>query len=348
MNKIKMGRIIKKHSYLMLLFFICISCGYSKTEDDKYPDMPVFPKHSSSNISISSLGMKIYSLYDYGNNDMITYIERTDEDDFIKSYVVTIDKDLNVKDSLSAGGSFAVLNNNQFIIESEEGKLFRYSDFKSKPKHIKLHPFEGRLYQEEIKKDLLKDKYSLDKYPDSLSYKIIDKVDSISYYKAASEFKRQVVKGLECVVNVGSYSKVLIYKDDMYLLNSLPYYPNHQNYEIKAPNRYIDEMEGCTKTPLQLGEPGDDYLSIEDTAVTGNGSSGGNHFVPGTFYPKGIQYYSLDINGEKTTFKKYSERLNSRKINSRYIPETDFYIIDIVNDGSRYAGEYSYIARIKK
>lgn len=47
------------------------SCGYTSTEDDKHPDMPVFPEHTNPNIKIEALGMKIDSIYDIGNDKLL-------------------------------------------------------------------------------------------------------------------------------------------------------------------------------------------------------------------------------------------------------------------------------------
>ena len=37
---------------LLILLFLINSCGYKKPEEDKFPDLPTFPKHTNQKIEI--------------------------------------------------------------------------------------------------------------------------------------------------------------------------------------------------------------------------------------------------------------------------------------------------------
>jgi len=343
MNKIKMGSIIKRHLYLILLLFICISCGYTETEDDKYPEMPVFPEHSNVDMSIESLNRKIDALYVYDEHTFIASIKYMYEESRTKMYVTKMDHTLKVLDSIEADGVFKILEDGSFYINNEEGKILKYSSFDAKPLVIKEHPFNGKDYKEKVEKELEEGKYARGTYPDSLSYEIAKVVDSISYYKTLDEFKKQQLTDLQCVIDFdGGSTNVLIYEDKEYLTSPQPYSSDFK----ESTTEMIYNFMNCKLKSASVFDK-DGSLKITDQVVTSNGSSGGNHFVPGSFYPIGLQYYELEIGGVKTQFKIKADPIGKRQLFLRYIPDSDIYLIDTVDADQWYGAEPTYIVNMQ-
>lgn len=343
MNTMRIIYLLKKYVYLVLLFFICISCGYTDTEDDKFPEMPVFPEHSNLQMSIVSLSKKIDNLYPYGEDTFIASIKYITEGSRTKMYVTKMDHTLKVLDSIETEGVFKITKDGSFYIKNNKGAILKYSSFGAKPLMIKEHPFNGEIYKESIVKELEEGEYARGTYPDSLSYEVGKVVDSISYHKTLEAFKKQQIEGLHCVIDFYPESKsVLIYEDEEYLDSPQPY----SNGNAISTTKMLYNFEACEmKSKSNTFE--NEGLTITDQVVRSNGSSGGNHFVPGSFYPIGLQYYELEIAGVKTTFKIKADPVGKKQLFVRHIPDSDIYLIDTVDADQWYGAEPTYIVSVE-
>lgn len=330
-----MNKIIK-HSFFILIPLLIISCGYTKTEDDKHPDMPVYPLHTNPKITIKPLDIKIDTIYRF-NNSLIAPAMLYDEFGAYSKYIVSLDNELNIIDSVPFYHYYYISNDNHFYIPNGNDALLKYSSLKSKPTKVTPHPFDITKFSEEIEKQLKETAaFNLTNFPDSLHYYIRLKLDSTVEYKTKEEFNKIVLDELMSIKSVGSYL-LLNYKDKQYQMLGL----SRSDYE-KA---FSTKKAGFAEKFITDYETD---LKITDQAVTANGSSGGNHFVPGTFYPKGIQYYVLNINGDTTAFKLFSEYIRTRKITARKIPNTNTYILDTRIERYDYDPSPSYFVSVNK
>ena len=324
------------------------SCGYTRTEDDKFPEMAAFPDHSNDKISIKSAGMRIDTIYTTSKNELMGYVEilDADGDSYSKKVIAKFDKNLNIMDSVSVSRNTFINKNGQFYRYNREGELERFDNISATPVLIPEHPFNGVKFKEDLEKELAKNgPFATHKFPDSLSYEIAMKNDSISYHRAVDAFEKQVLPGLLCFKYTLGIT-ILTYANQEYRINNLPRALWDSAYgDRKTCNTMLSEYLECDRAKKYITHYRD-HIKITDQAVTGNGSSGGNHFVFGSFYTKGFEYYELEIEGEVTTFKNYGNVVGSHRVTSRNLPGTNVYLIDV--KGDMYDHPVTYIATLKE
>ena len=56
---------------------IFISCGYQKTEEDKHPEIPVFPEHTNNKISIKQFNINLIDIK-YNEKNLFANNEKGD------------------------------------------------------------------------------------------------------------------------------------------------------------------------------------------------------------------------------------------------------------------------------
>jgi len=324
--------------YIISALFL-IGCGYTTTEDDKYPEIPVFPYHSNSNISLKPTGMLIDTIFNGSNGELLGVVEvyKKEANYYKRKVLASFTKDLKIKDSIPIlGGDYAFGENGDFYIENENDEIVKYSSFKSKGSIIKKHPFNGVIYKKQLEKELeSKGVLAISKYPDSLHYDIYRKIDTVSYQKSNEEFEKRVLKDLKYVI-VTNNSYILTYSKNQYILNKTPSlgykdtsYSKIANFKkSKLPSKYITDYKK-------------DIIMI-DKAVLANGSAGGNHFSFGYFYTIGYEYYELNIDGIKTKFKTYGKYVGRHHVTSRKLPSKNIYLIDT---NSKEGNPVTYIAK---
>lgn len=324
------------------------SCGYTRTEDDKFPDMAAFPNHSNDKISIKSSGMRIDTIYTTSKNELMGYVEILDADgDRIKKQVIAkFDKKLNILNSVAVSEETFITEDGQFYNYNKKGELERFENIGATPILIPDHPFNGMKFKENLEKELEKSgPFAIHKFPDSLSYEIAKKNDSISYHRAVSAFEKEVLPGLLCVKNTMGIN-ILTYKNKEYQINNLPRPLWESAYgDRKTCYTMLSEFPECDRAKKYITDYRN-HIKITDQAVTGNGSSGGNHFVLGSFYTKGFEYYELEINGTVTRFKNYGDFVGSHRVTSRKLPGTSVYLIDV--KGDMYDHAVTYMATLKE
>jgi len=321
------------------------SCGYTRTEDDKFPEMAAFPDHSNDKISIKSIGMRIDTIYTTSNNELMGYVEILDADRYSKKVIAKFDKNLNILDSVSVSRNTFVNKRGQFYRYNEKGELERFDHINATPVLIPEHPFNGEKFKEDLEKELAKNgPFATHKFPDSLSYQIAMKNDSLSYHRAADAFEKQVLTDLLCVKNTLG-TTILTYANHEYQISNLPRPLWDSAYgDRKSCHEMLSEYLECDRAKKYITDYRN-HIKITDQAVTGNGSSGGNHFVFGSFYTKGFEYYELEIEGQVTTFKNYGNVVGSHRVTSRKLPGTNMYLIDV--KGDMYDYPVTYIATLK-
>ncbi|WP_271766032.1 hypothetical protein [Aquimarina algiphila] len=335
--------LIVKGIVFFIITTIVISCGYTKTEDDKFPDMEVFPENSNTEIAIQPLKMKIYDMYSSNNATLYAAVNFFYDDGSTGQFIMEMDNELNSIDSIPRHGSYFIAKNENFYVNDKNGNVIKYHDLKSKPRKVPIHPFHGRLYKDDIEKKLKeKGSYALNKFPDSLHYDISRKIDSISYHKSVDEFNKQVLTNLECVRDIGDWY-LLTYPQNEFIIKEMPTPLWKENIgNRKEPYEQLNEFDQCQRRDKFI-KVDNKSLLIKDKAVIANGSSGGNHFVPGTFYPKGYQYYDFNINDTTTQFKIFAEHVLAQKITSRNIPNTNIYLLDVKPEIYDYDHPTTYI-----
>lgn len=350
--KIEENRLI----YQILTVFICtaislvvMSCGYTKTEDDKFPDMVEFPEHANAQIVFESTGMKIDTLYHSNTKTILAKIDVFSEANPTKKYLVEMDEKLNIIDSIRFNDEYFITKNGNIYLNRDDS-WFKYTRIKSKAIKIPSHPFNASLYKDSIENYLEKNgTYALGNFPDSLQYEMSRTIDSIAYHKAEDEFEKRILKNLKCVKSFYS-GYLLMYEQNEFILENgnmaRPLW-NRNIANRKTANKLLREFKFCEWQNKFI----DDYennLMLKDKAVTSNGSSGGNHFVPGTFYPRGYQYYDFTIDGVTTQFKHFAEHVKRQKVTSRNLPNTNTYLLDVRKESYDDNEVSTYIARLKK
>lgn len=347
-TSIIMHRLIKSITSLIINTLL-ISCGYTKTEDDKFPNMPVFPLHSNPEITIKPIGMKLDTLYSSGE-DIFSMAVFIDNKGFTSKYIVEMNQELQITDSIPFNRDYFIAKDGHFYINDNNNNLLKYSSIECVPIKIPCHRFDGTQYKDSLSEELsTHGQYALKNAPDSLQYEMKQKIDSLSYHKAVDEFKNQVLSNLQYVKIFDTY--YLLKYDDTEKVLPIKQIPTILQQEcIGNTKTCFDLLNDCRKYEWAKKYISDykNNLPITDIAVTANGSGGGNHFIPGTFYPKGFQYYDLKIEGLTTQFKQFAEHVLSRKITSRRLPGTNSYLLDVVYDGYDYKKHPTYIAKIIK
>ena len=321
--------IILALSFLGLLIY---SCGYSKPEKDKYPDMPTYPEHSEAAIVFTPLDLAVDSIYQItGDKTLALIYLRKGLSDLGSQYLASLDKNFKIIDTIPLNYSYHIAQDGNIYI-FQDGKVLSYSSIDAKPEPIAAATFDFNAYKDELEKQMeLSGPYSIGSYPDSLNYDMYRLRDSASYHQTVLRFKKEVITDLECFAYM-AYSNgiVLKYPDRTAYLdrNSFPIDPPYYSemYTTTLEEIFFDKTH-CPSRSAQNVVTYDDKLVLLDKAVRGNGSAGGNHFVPGMFYPKGLQYYELTVSDRKTRFKTYSEHLNRICITSIQVPETQRFLV---------------------
>ncbi len=314
MNKYILG-------FIIVFLLLVVGCGYTKTEDDKYPDMPVFPEHTSKTLKLVELRCNSANLYSIDGQLMTFMVTRGKHTDYKeKNYLMFLNNEFEIIDSLLVR-DFNFMDDQGYIYsrnyESDEVVKQHYKE--QKKKIIQYHTFDAQAYYENYKKELESQVIAEEKnLSDSLQRIERFKRLKIVEDKTFKEFDKVVMPNLQCVRFINNDYFVLQYLDKELVIKNLIGKYSIQNESIKSPIEIISNFKKCDEQELYNPVQSNDFKMF-DTAVTGNGSTG-NHFVF-SFYPKGYQYYELEYEGNKTQFKLFANRVGGPRLEAFLSPD---------------------------
>lgn len=279
---------------LLIIILSIFSCGYEKTENDKYPDLPLFPDIINSNFEIIKFPYRSYKYLGMVNGNLYT-IGAIDYNEMYggKRHIIIYDENLNILNKIPIENGIInvdIAKNGDFYVHTENSKdvkKFTFPKFESTL--IKKHPLSWASLNSHKNEEILNLKES-DSTFDSNRYMVNilnKKLDSINKIKESC------------------YSKL---KSSTLL--------KFDNEEVWFDDYKMDfkSFKNCNSFISNNKKTENLKLKIFDNAKLGNQSSG-NHFAF-SFYQYGIEYFNL-VKGQDTLKFKY----NSRYLNGKSIQE---------------------------
>jgi len=259
------------------------SCGYQKAEEDKHPEIPVFPKHTNNKISIKEFPFHLRNI-NYNQKNIFANNENGDW--------VILDREFNKIKQLTkpSGYSHSYISKDgtiYFAMDNEISQVYKFSmqnNFKrEKVENLILKSREVITIRDSLK---LVYKNETNKYIDSLTSIVYQKEENL-----ISEKIKKLKSNLISIFPLTHEVSVLKYKNKEFAL--------HTRYD------HTDEFkEVLEQTRLHGLKP---IWQLEkspksfDKVVLGNSFSG-NHYVGG-YTPYGYNYIEVSLQNETTKFK---------------------------------------------
>lgn len=313
--------------YFRLTFLTCLivnlsSCGHEKIEDDKYPNLPYFPKTNDTKIKFQKINFNPTGFYRLDD----TYFKIANSESYPKDlHIFYYKKDLITKtDSILLKEGFNFIDESGFLYNSVyETNIDKYDinhevtkiNIKTgERKKIEYHKYNyGKEYQNifDLNKEYEK---QLTHLPDSLIKHVrFNRIDSVES-EIRKKFKTNIIKGLQKTTKIGLNSRdnsyLLQYKNKEIIVKEVPY----MNNDTKDDEGLIGLLESYTQynnlKPIILEKTTD--LNIFDHAVRGNHLGGGKFNF--SLYQSGIQYYELNFKNEKALFKLQTKYLPNHNL----------------------------------
>jgi len=287
----------------LIFVFILNSCGYQKTEEDKYPEIPVFPEHTNNKISIKEFPFYLTNIK-YNQKNVFAHNAKGDW--------VIFDRKFNKIKQISQPDGYVHSYINKdgtiyFIIPNEKPelievyKLSTQDNFKKERiENLIINSREGFtirdslnfVYKDEIEKI---DNLKINKHIDSLLSVVYQNEKEIVSGKI-----KKLKPNLISIYPLTNEVSVLKYKNKEFALYTRFDHTNNFNDLLKKTS--LDGLEpiwNLEKSPKSFGK-----------VVLGNSFSG-NHYVGG-YTPYGYNYVELSLKNETTKFKaKNSNNGNS-------------------------------------
>ncbi len=275
-----------------LVFLLITSCGYQSPEEDKHPDVPIFPKHTNSAVEINPFSMDVSSIhfnekYYFGYN----------QDDFL-----ILDPQFNVikKISEKVFVEQVTAEGDVFFFETSNDNVNRAFVF-SAPKFAKkevdiVHILPRnqdvikdsllRIYQGKIDTSKVSENYFIDSLLTEVSKKNEKRMESYVY-----ELKNQT----DSFFVINDYWQILYIEGDIIALTT--------SKKLGAIFKESPKSKQCKK--LSSIKEKEQSPPSFDKVVLGNTSSG-NHLVV-SYHPYGYNYINLKVGSEETKFKVKNE-----------------------------------------
>lgn len=308
-----------RYIVIVISFIFIASCGYKITEKDKFPDMPLFPEGTNTNINIKKCDTGVFRYEVDGVFFDIGYTTKN-EDSF--PYLFYYNADLTKKDSIPVYKTYFIdennmlysrnpINNKAFKLDIRTGKKSKllYYDFNVSEKYNKyLSELDNAAASEELK------------WPDSLKSRARTKRQYKAMNILQNKFKETVFTNLIC-------ARALKYNTDEYYLLK---YDNREvlingNSSSHFSSSYLFDLYEACESPRSYSFENISVINVFDTAVTEN-TLGGNRYKS-TINQKGYQYIELEHNGEKTRFKLQVTNIEDTILSAYLTPDKKTVII---------------------
>ena len=299
---------------------VVISCGYSETEEDKFPDMAVFPEIDSDDFSLKKSNIDFSYVFDTDLGFMaISNDYRHD------NQVIRLDKNFNKLDSVGLWRKFLVVPEGLIYKHSDSGGV-EVHDFKTNASiKLQLPPFFDKNFYLSMM-DGLKNEYNFDFTTDGLPESYKDSLELITQ----KYLKEEVISNIKSIYSLVDYHDMISYKDrndysgnyknldDNKLI--IKTYENEEYYLPRKLDGYLYFNENYYDFYSLLGEipiyectdlfykrVDSTVFKKTDRALIKN-ESYGNHFTFG-FSPGYMHYYKVNWNGKEVTFKYYDHEI---------------------------------------
>lgn len=285
---------------IIAVLFNMISCGSEPTEEDKYPEMAIFPNTDNPNI-------KITEVPDFN------HLYNIDETFFLadRSYLYYFKKDCYTKkDSIKIySDNFITESGMLYSTDYDENKAFKVDVKTKKKRRLRYHPFNPseefeillkKLEDKELPKetdfDDISKSRSEDRRKDTVSTEIADK------------FFKTIIPGLQKVTPIGKYFEqlyILTYDNKEVLLKGLEYLGN-ENGELINPKTFFTDYAKYSPMKDYSFQQISILTQCDGNVVTGNTLTSGyasKVFATLSYDQSGFSYYQLQYGEDVVNFK---------------------------------------------
>ncbi|MFD1016185.1 hypothetical protein [Winogradskyella rapida] len=270
----------------LLFIFLFNSCGYQQTEEDKYPEIPVFPEHTNSKISITEFPYTLTNIK-YNQNHVFANDENGNW--------IILDRKFNVIKQLHKPSGYTP------SYMSNDGTLYTIKPH-DQPE---LNEVYQRSMQNDFKKELVKPlilkirgraniKDSLQSVYTHKTKAHIDSLTAVIYKKEEknlTESLKALHTNLVSIFPLTPEVSVLKYKNKtVALCTSYDHSDAFKAFLEQTQLKALKPIWHLEKSPKSFGK-----------VVLGNSFSG-NHYVGG-YTPYGYNYVELSLHDKTTRFK---------------------------------------------
>ncbi|MBP1840777.1 hypothetical protein [Formosa algae] len=294
----------------LIVIFIFNSCGYQRTEEDKHPEIPIFPKHTNNKISIKEFP---FYLTNIKYNQKHVFANNKNGDWLILDRKFNTIKQLNkpsgyVHSYISNDGTIYFLKPKEKTELNEVYKFSIQDNFKKeKLENLILKSREGVTIRDSLNAVY---KNQTNKHIDSLTSDIYKKEE-----KLIAESIKKLNSNLISIFPLTNGVSVLKYENKAFALYTR--YDHTNEFKAVLEKTQQDELKPIwhlEKSPKSFGK------------VTLGNSFSGNHYVGG-YTPYGYNYVELSLNNETTKFKAKNSN-NGNGVNILYKSKDTIIIND--------------------
>ncbi len=272
---------------LMTLTFLLVSCGYEKPENDKYPNLPLFPNINSSKFEIVKFPYRSYNYLGITKG----YLYTTAAIDYKEGYggkkhLIIYDESLNIVKKIPVDGNVSVAKNGDFYLKKEEKvEKYSYPNFESitiKKSPLNRYSIYDSKAEEIAKLEKADSTFNSGKYVINIISKKLDSVNKI---------KRL------CYIKIMNSTILKFDNEEVWF----------DDYDVN-----FQSFKNCSNSILSNDNINNPKLKIFDNAKLGNKSSA-NRYV-GHFYQYGMEYFNLVREKDTLKFKFNSRYLDGESI----------------------------------
>ncbi|WP_405352202.1 hypothetical protein [Nonlabens sp. Asnod3-H03] len=311
-------RLLKLYNVFCLLLTISLltSCGYSTTEDDKYPDMAEFPEVDGTGIELEKYHINFEEVYVIGDDLLgISFKEK-------EIYAVRMDQSFDKLDSVKISEYYYVSPDGFVYFKKEDDRIAKVHYLEKRFQDLDVHPFfKERFYESKLAE--LAPQYDFE-VMERATEKGKDSVREIAAQHHYDQIKNRVIPDITSYHTLDNdaylsngYVKLggLIIQTqdgDFYIPKDIKAHRWHDEFKSRIDwfrlLEDIDQLPAVEKFSTS-NHTSVDYLTLFDQAVIENRGSG-NHYVFG-FYPVTYDYYTLEFNGKTAKFKSYDSVMSA-------------------------------------
>lgn len=280
-----------KNIFYGVFLLLIVSCGYRTPEEDKHPDLPIFPEHTNASIQITPFSWEANGLQ-FNDNYIFASTHKS---------LLVLDRKFNkVKEIDEIVSTHSIDNEGQVYIitrtddvMSDPKEVYKISPdnnfVKEKMEVLIMRPREGVRIRDSITA-AFKNKQSTN---EAVSDSLIDSLVYVAFNKEREELPLRIKKLEDDIVAVFPLDNdvsILKYKDKKVALFSTY---NHMDFLKDKRSGGLKPIRELEKRPTSF-----------DKVVLGNSFSG-NHYVGG-YTPYGFNYIELTLENEVTRFKAHN------------------------------------------
>jgi len=262
------------------------SCGYRFTEDDKHPQLPIFPKHTNSAMHIEAF--PFFSCTNLRSTDSLFFFQASLDTTQSKQRILVMNNQLHELARIPIQGNYTIDSHGNIYMgdydDNDTLGVLRYEFPDYHAKRIPRSPTNYYALQQTLGRQI-----------DSIVQLDTSNQDNWRQYVNAQYInllKTKILPQLQCILHVGEHDEVILRYPDQEVTISY--------FEFEYEKVTFQECPLSDTIP----EVHNQSLQLFDSARLENRSTG-NHFVFG-FYQSGYQYFHFQVGTQITSFKSYS------------------------------------------